>query len=43
MYNNKQKRGLSLINTISKILYDRECFINQNENIFELQIPIKVK
>lgn len=43
MYNNKQKRGLSLINTISQILYDRECFINQNENIFELQIPIEVK
>lgn len=41
MYNRKEKKGISLINTISYILYDRKCQLIIKENEFEILIPIE--
>lgn len=42
MYNWKEKKGLSLLNTISEIIYDKKCLIRQfGEDKFQIEIPIE--
>jgi hypothetical protein len=42
MYNRREKKGLSLINTISQIIYRKKCLIRQFEDKFQILIPIEI-
>lgn len=42
MYNWKEKKGLSLLNTISEIMYNKKCIIRQFEDKFQIEIPIEI-
>ncbi len=41
MNSEKEKKGLSLINKISLIMYGRKCEINQSQDEIEIVIPMK--
>jgi hypothetical protein len=43
MYDRKEKKGLSLINTISEIIYKKKCILRQFEDKFQILIPIEIK
>lgn len=42
MYNRREKKGLSLINTISQIIYRKKCLIRQFDDKFQILIPIEI-